>query len=121
MKKNKKITGGIASEDKINKEFINVWKRAEQNKTKKTEERLYFLDIKTLLHVLSDKRLSLLNILHQSGNVSIKALSRITGRNYRNVYDDVKLLMNAGLIHKNESKEIFVPWDKIQAEIELAT
>jgi predicted transcriptional regulator len=120
MRKGAKIKVGIANEQTINKEFINAWKRAERNEIKEPEERLYFLEAKTLLRVLSEKRLALLQILHHSGKVSIKALSRILSRNYRNVYDDVRILRDAGLIQQNDSKEIYVPWDRIQAEIDLA-
>lgn len=120
MRNKAKIKVGISNEKKINDEFIDAWKRAEQNKIKESEERLYFLEAKTLLRVLSEKRLALLQVLHDSGNVTIKALSRITDRNYRNVYDDVKILKDAGLIQQSDSREIFVPWDRIQAEIDLA-
>jgi len=120
MKKGTKIKVGIATEKKINKEFIDAWKRAERNEIIKPEEKLYFLDAKTLLRVLSEKRLALLHNLRHCGKTSIKSLSKDLGRNYRNVYDDVKILRDAGLIQQTDSKEIYVPWDKIQAEIDLA-
>ncbi len=120
MKKGAKIKIGIATEQTINKEFVDVWKRAERNEITKTEEKLYFLDAKTLLRVLSEKRLALLQTLRHSGKVSINALSKALCRNYRNVYDDVKILKDAGLIQQTDSKDIYVPWDRIQAEIDLA-
>lgn len=56
MKTDAKIKVGIATEQTINKEFINAWKRAERNEITEPEEKLYFLDTKTLLRVLSEKR-----------------------------------------------------------------
>jgi predicted transcriptional regulator len=70
--------------------------------------------------VLSDQRLILLTVLKERGSTSIRALSRKLHRNYRNVYDDVRLLAKTGLLHQDPNKTFYVPWDKIQAEIDLA-
>ena len=46
-------------------------------------------------------------------------LARRLGRNYKNVYDDVKLLKRAGLIEEDEHGA-FVKFDRIRADIGLA-
>ncbi|HLC15660.1 MAG TPA: hypothetical protein VJL89_05485 [Thermodesulfovibrionia bacterium] len=40
---NSKIKIGIATEQQINREFVDVWKRAENNEIAEAEESLYFL------------------------------------------------------------------------------
>ena len=121
MKKSEsKIKIGVATEEQANREFIKAWHEAEKNKIKEPEERLYFLEPATFLRILSKSRLEILQSLHSHGTISIRALSKILDRNYKNVYQDVQLLKKAGLIHQTTSKSIYVPWDKIQAEIDLA-
>ncbi len=120
-KKTRNIKVGIANEEQINREFIRAWHKAEKGEIEVAEERLYFLDPKTFFQVLSKRRIALLKALHAHGVSSIRELSRQLNRDYKNVYQDVKLLKKMGLIHQDENKRIYVPWDKINAEISLAT
>ncbi|HDH06572.1 MAG TPA: hypothetical protein ENH01_12855 [Nitrospirae bacterium] len=118
--KSKNIKVGVASEEQVNKEFIEAWHKTEKGEIEVPEERLYFAEPKIFFQVLSRRRIELLKILHTHGISSIRELSRILNRDYKNVYQDVKLLKKIGLIHQDENKRIFVPWDKINAEISLA-
>ncbi len=119
-KKSKNIKITIASEEQVNKEFINAWHKAEKGEIEVSEERLYFIDPKIFFQVLTKRRIELLKILHTRGILSIRELSRILNRDYKNVYQDVKLLKKIGLIHQDKNKRIYVPWDRISAEISLA-
>jgi predicted transcriptional regulator len=114
------IKVGIATEDQVNREFIDAWHRAERNAIKQSEERLYFLKPDMFLNVFSKRRLSLLHTLRTQGMTNVRILSQVLQRNYKNVARDVRILKAAGLVHQTDTKEIFVPWDKIQAEIDLA-
>ncbi len=118
--KQKNIKIGLSTEDRVNKEFIEAWHRAEKDKIKVPEERLYFLDPVTFFRVLSKRRIALLQVLHSHGSASIRQLSKILKRDYKNVYQDVQLLKQVGLICQDKTKKIYVPWDKINAEIPLA-
>ena len=121
MKKSKtKIKVGVVNEAQANREFIDAWRRAENGKIKRPEERIYFLEAATLLKVLSNRRLGLLHLLYEHGALSIRRLSKLLHRDYHNVHDDVRLLKQTGLIQQTGKDTIGVPWDKIQAEIDLA-
>ncbi len=120
IERDKNIKMGLATEEQINQEFIDAWHRAEKDKKVVPEERLYFLDAATFFQVLSKCRIALLKVLHAHGVSSIRRLSRLLKRDYKNVYQDVQLLKKAGLIHQDATKRIYVPWDKINAEIALA-
>ena len=120
MIENKNIKMGLATEEEVNQEFINVWHRVEKAEIGIPEEKLYFLDAATFFQVLSNRRIALLKVLHTHGISSILQLSKLLKRDYKNVYQDVKLLKKAGLIHQDVAKKIYVPWDKINAEIALA-
>lgn len=111
---------GVKGESAINREFIEAWRRAEKGTLQEPEVRLYFLDIATLQGVLSDRRVALLKLLHRTGPSSIRNLATQVQRDYRNVYDDLQLLLKAGLVEKDARNRLMVPWDKIQTEIDLA-
>ena len=121
MNKDKKnIKVGIATEEQVNKEFINAWHRAGKGEISVSEERCYFLEPITFFSVLSKRRIALLQHLHAYGVSSIRNLSKMLKRDYKNVHQDVQLLKKAGLISMDDSQKIFVPWDIINAEISLA-
>ena len=121
MDNNKKnIKVGITTEEQVNKEFINAWHRARKGEISVPEERCYFLEATTFFSVLSKRRIALLQQLHAHGVSSIRNLSKMLQRDYKNVYQDVQLLKKAGLISMDDSQKIFVPWDTINAEIPLA-
>ncbi len=112
----------IASDDQFFREFGDTWERAEKGKSPKVPtERLYFEDAVTMFRTLSNTRLHLLSVLRHHGALRIAALARALGRDYKNVYDDVKLLKRFGLIEQGD-KGVSVPFDKIsmEAEIDLA-
>ncbi len=111
---------GLATEDQVNKEFIDAWHKAEKGDVQFSEENVYFMDASTFFQVLSGRRVVLLKALHSQGVTSIRQLSRILHRDYKNVYQDVQLLRKIGLIRQDEMKRIYVPWDTLKAEIELA-
>lgn len=87
---------------------------------KEPVERVYFNDIKTFLKYITPRRYELLEQLHKNGNTSIRSLAKLLKRHYKNVYDDVKLLEQIGLIEKTEDGLFRVPWDEVTATFRLA-
>ena len=116
----KNIKIGLSTEKEVNREFIEAWHKAEKGEIQFPQERLYFMEPSNFFQVLSNRRIELLKVLHNHEAFSIRELSRLLNRNYKNVYQDVQLLKKAGLIQQDSTKKIYVPWDKIKAEIPLA-
>ncbi len=83
-------------------------------------ERVFFHDVKTFLRDITPKRIDLLEELHRNGGISIRALAKLLNRSYKNVYDDVKLPEQAGLVEKDENGLYSVPWDEVSASFKLA-
>jgi predicted transcriptional regulator len=81
-----------------------------------------FESMEVLLKVLTANRWQLLRRLRGEGVTSIRHLALSLRRDYRAVHSDVHALLEAGLVERNERGEIFVPWQRITAEmaIELA-
>lgn len=119
-KREKEIKIEVKDEITSAMEFAKAWHLAIKGKAVKPAERVYFLDVKTMIHTLSNCRLDLLNALRKTGPTSIRAIAKKLKRDYKNVYSDVKMLKQAGLIETDKEEYIWVPWDRITAEIPLA-
>ena len=52
--------------------------------------------------------------------MSLRALAKDPGRDYKNGYTDVRCLENAGLIGWTKNDRIKVPWDIVEARLWLA-
>ena len=116
----KQIQIGVADHITTAKDFINAWKRAEQGKRVKAEERLHFQSLEILLKMLTSKRWELLRTLRRKGSMSIRSLAKELSRDYKNVHTDVHLLMKIGLIDRTRDDMIAVPWDIVEARLKLA-
>jgi len=103
------------------RDFIEAWKQAEKGIIPaEPVQRLYFQDLQTLLKVLTPRRLELLKKLYHQRPMSIRALSKYLDRDYKNVYQDIQALEQAGLVSRTSAQTLSVPWGRILAEISLA-
>jgi len=118
MKKQIKI--GVSDAATTAKDFIDAWKRAESGKRVETGYKLNFENLETLLKTLTTGRWILLKTLHKSGPVSIRGLAKELSRDYKNVYTDVSLLEKVGLIDRTEDNKVEVPWNIVEARLQLA-
>lgn len=120
MKKNRLLIA-IRSNKQFKKEVLLAFKRAAAGLPGKTPiNRLYFESERTLFKALSPKRMELLKFLRQNAPSSIRKLSANLGRDYKNVYDDIKHLLGLDLVKKNRDDLYHVPWDDIVIELNLA-
>jgi predicted transcriptional regulator len=80
---------------------------------------LNFSDGAELVSEISRERLRLLGSLRLAGALSVYALAKRVGRNYSNVHADVKRLIGLGLIERDKTKRVFVPWSEIRITLPL--
>ena len=116
----KQIQIGVDDAAATAKDFIDAWKRAERGRKVKAEHRLNFEDLNTLLKILTPGRWVLLKTLRKNGPMSVRALSKEIGRDYKNVHTDVRRLEQIGLIGRTKDSRIEVPWDIVEARLRLA-
>jgi predicted transcriptional regulator len=99
--------------------FRRAWKRAEKGLPPEEPRRhLSFADIPAMMKALTPKRWTLLETLRREGVMSIAALARRLGRDYKNVHADVTALIGFGLVERSLAG-VGVPFDLIQAELRL--
>jgi predicted transcriptional regulator len=116
----KQITIGVGEAATTAKEFIDAWKLAERGESVQEKNRLYFESLEILLKTLTPGRWALLKKLRANGPMSIRALAKDLGRDYKNVYTDVRRLENIELIERTKNERIKVPWDIVEARLLLA-
>lgn len=88
-------------------------------RVKAADYELNFADAANLLAEISRERLRLLQALRAAGPQSVYGLARSLARNYSNVHADVKRLLALGLIERDKTKRIFVPWSEIRIALPL--
>jgi predicted transcriptional regulator len=115
-----KINIGVSDDVTTAKDFITAWKRAEGGQHVEAEYKLNFENLETLLKTLTTGRWVLLKTLRKCGPMSIRKLSNELNRDYKNVHTDVGLLEHMGLIDRTEDDKIEVPWDIVEARLQLA-
>jgi predicted transcriptional regulator len=106
--------------DKSKKEF----KKLEEGKLKKSIDVLS-LSEDGYRNLFSKKRLDIIKALRHKKFISIYELAKQLNRSYKNVYDNVNLLLELGVIEKTEDKkthkdDYFVDFDKITVEIPVS-
>ena len=116
----KQIQIGVDDAASTAKGFIDAWKRAERGMKVEAEQRLDFENLETLLKTLTSGRWVLLKTLRMNGPMSVRALANELGRDYKNVYTDVRRLERIGLIGRTKDEKIEVPWDSVEARLRLA-
>lgn len=82
--------------------------------------RVYFESAEALSRVLTRQRHQLLCTLHAQSGLSIRALAALLQRDYKNVYQDVKILEDAGLIERDSKNHISAPHERLTIELPLA-
>ena len=119
----KRIDIGIKRLKDSLKDFAETWKSVESGKRVRKEEGIYFESIDDMRAVLTNNRLAILRAIRENKPKSVYELSKILGRNLKNVNEDLKLLAEIGLVTleatKKDRKRItpHVDYTKITLEI----
>ena len=110
---------GVEDSDRGFKRFVETWHKAESGEIGQAEIHLNFENFSTLASVLTPRRFELMKALRQKGGLSIRALSKLLRRDYKNVHTDVSVLVDVGLIQRSEKGLLTVPWDVIDSHVRL--
>jgi predicted transcriptional regulator len=116
----KEIHIGIGDPVASAKAFIDAWKQVERGEDVAPKQSLHFEDLETLLRTLTRARWVLLKRLRKKGPMSVRALSKLLARDYKNVHTDVQRLERVGLVGRTHNDNVEVPWDIVEARLSLA-
>ena len=107
-----------APEDALDR-FEAAWHLASGRQPPAPLAVLSFADLPLLLRTLTPARWALLQELAKAGPLSVYALAKRLGRDYKNVHTDVSRLAGLGLIEKTEASLVRVGWAAVRAELRL--
>ena len=100
----KKINIGIKSLNESLEDFADTWKKLESGEKVKKEEGIYFESIDAVRSVLTNNRLLILKTIKDKHPKSIYELSKMLGRNLKNVNQDLDMLLRIGLVELKKEK-----------------
>ena len=116
----KKVKVGIKGIKTALNEFVQMGETVKRGDVVKKEVGVHFTSFEAFRKALTPKRLELLHTIKAERPSSINRLSKIVGRNVKNVAEDVKYLAQIGFVERRETnKEVtpFVRYEKISLEI----
>ena len=100
MTKRENVRVHVETLTRSGQRFVDAWRRAERGERVR-EEHLSFESFEGLLATLSPKRIELIRFVRQRPSLSIAALARALGRDYKRVHGDVRALEAAGLLEED--------------------
>jgi predicted transcriptional regulator len=113
-------TIGIKSKQEFFGELERDWVAIDKGeKVPVPVHRVYFESAEVLTKVITRQRHNLLKVLHANGPLTVRALAALLGRDYKNVYEDVKILEESGLIERDSRRHILAPYEKLTIELPL--
>ncbi len=122
----RKVRVGIKDLKTALNEFVEIGKAVEKGKPVQKEKGVYFTSVEAFRKAITPRRLALLKAIKTEKPSSVRQLSKIAGRDVKNVSTDIKFLDQVGLvdIKRNDKakKEITpsVSYDKILFEIAVS-
>lgn len=96
-------------------DFVRQWKTGRAEKS----ARLTFASPELLWKVLTAKRWDLLKAMRGAGPMSIREASRRVGRDVKAVHGDITVLLNAGVLDRDDDGRVVFPFDAIKVEFQL--
>lgn len=119
--KAKKVAMGIKSLRDGLKDFSDTFKAIQSGEqVKQQPEGIYFTDFEAFRKAMTPQRYALLKMIREKHPGSISGLAEISARNIKNVSDDVKALVNLGLIEISQTGKNKTPhlrYEKITVEL----
>lgn len=122
----KNIKIAIRSDEEMFGEVNAVWERAGRGDKVKRHEGLYFENLEAMRRILTENRLRILKVIKKEHPSSVYELAKILKRDFKNTYNDVRILAELGLVDLKKTKEgrerstPIVHYEKILLEIQVA-
>ena len=115
----KEISVGIQSARGALDDFVAAGDAVTRGETVAEETGIYFTSMEAFRKALTPKRLELIHIIKTEKPVSINHLAKLAHRNIKNVAEDVKFLVQVGLVETTGNRALAprVDYDEIQLKI----
>ena len=81
--------------------------------------RISFDSVEALWKILSPRKMELLQAMAGQGWLSIREIARRVDRDVAAVHRDIQALENAGLVERNEARQVRFPYDQVHVDFFL--
>ena len=109
---------GRRSLDEIGAEFVAKYKAIEAGQ-KIRETTIRFHSLEALAKVLTPKRQAVLKFVKKHPTKNITVIAKGIKRSYKNVHEDVNLLLDAGFLVRKKDDVIQAPYSVINTEVQI--
>jgi len=106
------VTLSIASREEVNRRALGAFQGKAQGAY------ISFSSVDLLWRTLTKKRWEILYAMTGQGEMSIRELARLIGRDVKAVHGDVHTLLDAGILEKGEEGIVF-PYDAVHVDFTL--
>lgn len=72
-----------------------------------------------LHRTLTPKRIAIVDAMAGKGPLSMREIARLVGRDFKGVHTDITALVSIGLIYRDESGKVVLPFDELHIDISL--
>lgn len=118
MTKGRNVRVHVEGLEKAGQRFVEAWRRAARGENVQ-ELHLSFESLEGLMATLSPKRVEIVRHVRRRPNLSIAALARALGRDYKRVHSDVRVLQSAGLLEQGKSG-LRAPYAGVEAQLSFS-
>jgi len=105
------VTIGISSLEEAMDRFETAWRTG-----KPQGEFLTFASMELLWKMLTPRRLGMLQAMAAKEPMSLRALSRLVGRDVKTVHGDVHALLKAGILERDDAGRVVFPYEAIHVD-----
>ena len=116
----KKIFVGVKPLDDVLKDAGETFERLTKGKAVKQKRAVYFVNLKEMRRVLTEKRLEILKAIRDRKPSSVYELARMVDRDLKNVLQDLSYLQELGIVTVTETGMKKIPhfdYDRILIEV----
>ena len=78
-----------------------------------------FSTYEDLHRTLTPKRIAIIDAMAGKGVVPMREVARLVGRDFKGVHTDLSALLNIGLIDRDPSGGVILPFDELHIDISL--
>ena len=112
----KTVVFNIQTLDSATSRFAAAWKDG----TGEGTPQIGFETWELMHKVLSPKRLEIIRVMTGAESLSIREIARRVGRDFKGVHSDVTLLVESGVVDRDERGRFVFPYDKIHVDFEIS-
>ena len=109
------VVFNIQNLDSALADFATAWKTGKGDKS----AHIGFETWELMHKVLSPKRLEIIRAMAGAGPLSIREVARRVGRDFKGVHSDARLLVENGVIERDERGRLVFPYDRIHVDFEI--